>query len=76
MRKIIGLILVVLMVVSLFGFVRQWRGTTASVYGTGDIGGNSADRAERDPRDGDVALRSEDALAAYPRPQLADGIAD
>ncbi len=50
MRKIIGLILVVLMVVGLFGFVRQWRSTTAPAYGTGDIAGNSADRAERDQR--------------------------
>jgi hypothetical protein len=44
MRKIIGLILVVLMVVGLFGFIRQWRSTTAPAYGTGDIRGNSAER--------------------------------
>jgi hypothetical protein len=50
MRKITGLILGVLMVVGLVGFVRQWRYTTAPAYGTGDIAGNSADRAARDSR--------------------------
>ena len=57
MWKFIGLVLVVLMVVGLFGFVRQWRGTTAPTYGTGDIAGNSADRAQRDERGAGTKMR-------------------
>jgi len=50
MRKIIGLIFVILMFVGAWGFFRAWRGTTPLGVGTGRIAGKETDLAGRDKR--------------------------
>lgn len=50
MGKILKIVLVVLICIGAFFFVKRWRSTTPVSVGTGDIAGNSADLASRDNR--------------------------
>lgn len=50
MRKIIGIVLLILMVVGMWSFTKSWRKVSPLGVGTGAIAGVSTDQASRDQR--------------------------
>ena len=58
MKKILGLVLILLIIVGTWLFVREWNRTLPLAVGTGDIGGKSTGLASGDKRPAGQKVRS------------------